>query len=197
MTQAGAGPHALEDLVRAASAGNPEATDQLLNEQWPLIRTIVQARLAAHQRPFVDDLSQEVAIRLLRQITGHEWRGQGAFKQWMRRLADSVVIDSLRHEHAQRRDSRTHEPLDVHEVPAPAGPSIESQVHARRLAALFELLVKELAPDDSAAVLLARDGYTQAEIGELLACSEEAARKRVKRAMGRLSSLAAHLEALR
>lgn len=197
MTQAAAGPRALEELVQAAIAGHPEATDQLMTEQWPLIRAIVQARVSAPQRPFVDDLSQEVAIRLLRQIPTHEWRGHGAFRQWVRRLADSVVIDALRHEHAQRRDSRAQESLDAEAAPAPTGPSMESQVHARRLAALFELLVKDLPPDDSAAVLLARDGYTQAEIGELLACSEEAARKRVKRAMGRLTSLAARLEAIR
>jgi RNA polymerase sigma-70 factor, ECF subfamily len=75
---------------------NPTEGDwrKLLDEYGPLLR----AWLARAEVPFADhdDLSQEVLIVLVREVSGFERRGPGAFRAWLRAILHNRMRDYFR-----------------------------------------------------------------------------------------------------
>lgn len=185
----------VEELVRAAAAGSEAARGELLRRHWVLIEAMVSARRRRMARDLkvreqTADLAQELALRLLRDLPRHEWRGRGAFLAWVRRLSDNAVIDAQRYHQAQRRRAGAETDVSDEHLTAVHARSPESQIDAeRRTVALYKTLAY-LKPDYRAAVLMHHAGFTHAEIGEHLDCTAEAARKLVARAHARLAGRA-------
>lgn len=84
----------LDPLAGSAAAGSPHALDIVVTVvdrhrlAEPAIRRIV---LKAHD---VEDVLQDVLIRLVRSISG--FRGEARFTTWLHRLARNTAIDALR-----------------------------------------------------------------------------------------------------
>ena len=94
---------AIERLVDAARAGDPEAFGSLFDRYHGPVYRYVAARVG---RPSdVEDLAQLVFVKALEAIPRYESRGV-PFGGWLFRLARNVVIDYVR----TRRD---HSPLDL------------------------------------------------------------------------------------
>ena len=77
-------------------AGQPSENDwrQLLDLYQPLLRAwMARAGVAASD---VDDLAQDVLFVVFREIAGFEWRGQGAFRAWLRTILANEVRDYFR-----------------------------------------------------------------------------------------------------
>src|SRR6516164_513216 len=91
------------ELVRRWQRGDTTAFEALVRRwQAPMARFL--ARLA-HRPELVQDLSQEVFLRLYR--AGPRYREAGAFSTWLYRIAVNVARD------AGRR--RRHEPLPLND----------------------------------------------------------------------------------
>jgi RNA polymerase sigma factor (sigma-70 family) len=183
----------VEGLVAAAAGGDREAQATLFARYWPVIRQIVRAcsyRMGgvARMREQTQDLEQEVALGVLLALPKQRWQGRRAFKAWIRKLAAATIVDVQRYHLAKRRDHRAETGVERADR-VRTGRSLESVVDdQRRLETLAELL-DELKPQYAGAVMLHHVGYTYAEIGELLECTGEAARKLVSRGEAKLVRL--------
>ncbi len=189
----------IAELVGAAGRGDRAAQEELLRHYWSLILGVVRTRMKrlAPQlgwREEADDLDQEVALRLLRELPKHDWRGKGAFIAWLKRVADNHIRDRQRFHQARRRD-RGAETIEerADEAPRP-GRTPESLVDQNRELATLEVQLAELKPEYASAVRLNQAGFSHAEVGELLDCSAEAARKLVARGLSKLQRLRAAQE---
>ena len=81
----------LERLSGAPTDDDWRRLDELYQ---PLLRAwMARAGVAASD---VDDLVQDVLVVVVRQIAGFEWRGQGAFRAWLRTILAHRVRDYFR-----------------------------------------------------------------------------------------------------
>ena len=184
----------VEGLVAAAAGGDQDAQATLFERYWPVIRQIVRAcryRMGgvARLREQTQDLEQEVALELLRALPKQRWQGRRAFKAWIHKLAAATIVDAQRYHLAKRRDQRVETGMERADQSPRASQSPESVVDdQRRLETLADLL-DQLKPQYAGAVMLHHIGYTYAEIGDLLGCTAEAARKLVSRGEAKLVRL--------
>ena len=94
---------ALERLVAAAQAGDPEAFGRLFDHYHELVYRYIVSRVG---RPSdAEDLTQLVFVKALEALPRYEQRGV-PFGGWLFRLARNVVIDFV-------RTRREHTDLDV------------------------------------------------------------------------------------
>jgi putative glutamine amidotransferase len=139
--------------------------EALVAEEQPRI-TRRLARSLGGDFSTAEDLCQEVLVRAWRQLPRDA--EPAAQRAWLRRTASNLMIDELR-----RRGRRDTVAIDQ------AG---ELAAETREPDAARAAL-SELSPHDRLLILLRFDaGLQHAEIAQLLAISEEAARKRVARA---------------
>jgi RNA polymerase sigma factor (sigma-70 family) len=81
----------LERLTGAPTDDDWRRLDDLYQ---PLLRAwMARAGVAASD---VDDLAQEVLLVVFREVAGFEWRGQGAFRAWLRTILAHRVRDYFR-----------------------------------------------------------------------------------------------------
>jgi len=150
-------------------------------------RRALPARVRA--RDETADAEQDAALNVLTGLARHEWRGASAFAAWVRELARNEVIDRVRRGTAARRDARAEIELPSQELPAAAPRSMESIADGARGAQALLRDLEKLKPEYGAALLMHHWGFSHAEIGEALGCTEEAARKLVSRGRTRLLAL--------
>ncbi|BCY09882.1 sigma-70 family RNA polymerase sigma factor [Actinoplanes sp. L3-i22] len=93
-------------LVRAAQAGDRAALDELVATYLPMVYTIVRQALDGH--PDVDDVTQDVMVRALRQLPS--LRSPASFRSWLVAIALRQVST---HRHRMIRDARRVVPLDA------------------------------------------------------------------------------------
>jgi RNA polymerase sigma factor (sigma-70 family) len=183
----------VEDLIIRAVAGEAAARDALFERYWPVIRHVVRGcryRFGAdiRAREQTQDLEQEVALEVLLALPKQRWQGRQAFRAWIRKLAAAKVVDTHRYHRAQRRDRRKETGLD-RAAGTGGRRSPESAVDERRSVDELSQLLDEIKPEYAGAVMLHHLGYAHAEIGDMLDCSAEAARKLVSRGEAKLLKL--------
>ena len=123
-----------------------------------------------------EDLAQEVVVQLWRSFARYDERQR--FSTWMYRVALNVAISFYRRERSRTRHvvSSDERLLDVTDERAGA---------SEQLLALREAVTR-LAPLDRALVLLHLDGFSHAEIGDVLGISPSNAGTRLDRIKQRL-----------
>ena len=81
-------------LERLAGAPTDDDWRRLVDLYQPLLRAwMTRAGVPASD---VDDLVQEVLLVVFRKVGGFEWRGQGAFRAWLRTILAHRVRDYFR-----------------------------------------------------------------------------------------------------
>ena len=81
-------------LERLAGAPTDDDWRRLHDLYQPLLRAwMARAGVPASD---ADDLVQEVLLVVFREIAGFEWRGQGAFRAWLRTILANEVRDYFR-----------------------------------------------------------------------------------------------------
>jgi RNA polymerase sigma-70 factor (ECF subfamily) len=80
------------ELVRAARGGSIDAAESLFERHWPLAWRAAYAVLG--DRSLADDAAQRAAERALRSLD--QFRGEGPFGPWLRRIAINQSVDMLR-----------------------------------------------------------------------------------------------------
>lgn len=93
-----------EGLVRRAKAGDQDAFADILDAYQGRVERLVR-RMFRRERETVEDLVQEVFLRVFRGLAGFE--GSSAFGTWVHRIATNVCISEIRSRRALKRDGRT------------------------------------------------------------------------------------------
>ena len=182
----------LQELIRGAVRGDRDAQHILLERYWPVIRLAVQGRKsrmgsAVAARDDTQDMAQDAALRILNDLREHEWRGSNAFAAWIRRLANTEVIDRYRYHRAQKRDAARDQRHEQSPLVAPEDHSPESRMDDHRKIEQLMLRMEKLKPEYGAALLMHHMGFSHQEVADALDCSPEAARKLVVRARVKLA----------
>jgi RNA polymerase sigma factor (sigma-70 family) len=172
MPDAVAAPPRADDLVARLRGGAPEALEELY-------RRSARALLAAAYRLVgsvadAEDVVHDVFVGLPRAL--HGYRDDGRFDAWLRRVTVRAALMRLR---SGRR--RREEPDASDERAARGGP--EADLSRREVAAALDAL-----PDGTREVVVLKlvEGYSHAEIAELLNISAGASRVRLTRGVALL-----------
>lgn len=176
-----------DELVRAALDELDGSLDELVHRYETRVRAC--ARRMALDSDRVEDLVQEVFLRMLASLQGFE--GRSAFGTWLYRLAHNTCIDAFRRDLRAARTERGtadgHDPIGDQQEPldrvaADWGDPLESLEDrivdcylGRALAAL---------PDDYRQVLRLRlvEGLSTRETAARLGTTTDAVKARLKRA---------------
>jgi RNA polymerase sigma factor (sigma-70 family) len=124
-----------------------------------------------------EDLAQEMAMALVRALP--RFRGESALRTYVYRIAHNCGIRRI----ARRRAAGA--PLDEAEIAAPA-PGPEREVAARRDVERLASAVRTLPLGARQVLVLALEGLTHAEIGEVLGLAENVVSVRLHRARAAL-----------
>jgi RNA polymerase sigma-70 factor, ECF subfamily len=176
------------DLVKAAVAGDRDAFDDLVRRYQGQIVNLARAMTASDTD--VDDIAQEVFVRVWRSLAG--FRGDSAFRTWLYGIALNVIRT-----HRGRRSklralfwtASADSDVDLIEQARDQDPGIEQQLVLRDA---IDRALRSL-PDELRAALVLRDvqGLEYREIAETLQVPIGTVESRIFRARQRLRPLLA------
>ena len=170
-------------LIARAQQGDRDAARGLYDAHSRRVHRLV-FRLCGGDEEMARDFTQDTFIRVFDKLSS--FRGESAFATWVHRIAVTVTLNGLRKE---KRLKRGADDLDVaNDLPAPSV-NVDPDLRAKLRAA-----IEALPPGSRASVILHDiEGYTHAEIGEMLGIAEGTSKARLFDARSRLrKALAAY-----
>ena len=170
-------------LIARAQQGDRVAARSLYDAHSRRVHRVV-FRLCGGDEEMARDFTQDTFIRVFDKLS--TFRGESAFATWVHRIAVTVTLNGLRKE---KRLKRGADDLDVaNDLPAPSV-NVDPDLRAKLRAA-----IEALPPGSRASVILHDiEGYTHAEIGEMLGIAEGTSKARLFDARSRLrKALAAY-----
>ncbi len=163
---------------------------------FPTIYAEYYPKIVRYLRSLVGDLeaedsAQEAFVKISRSLDS--FRGESRLSTWIYRIATNTAIDHLRRPSAQRAlmkaDVTGDDPLSVESgnMPEDSVPSLDTLLIRKDMNECIRGLVNDL-PENYRTVLILGDleGFTNAEIAEVLALSLDAVKIRLHRARLRL-----------
>jgi RNA polymerase sigma-70 factor (ECF subfamily) len=181
---------AFDELIRRVRAGDHGAAAELVKHYEPAIRRAVRFRLAdARLGSLLEsmDICQSVlASFFVRAASGqYELETPEQLLKLLTAMARNKLASQARKQHAQRRDARRVNSSDeVADRLVAAGASPSIQVEARDL---LQEVHRRLSPEERRLLELRNQGYDWAEIASELGGTAEALRRRLSRALDRVS----------
>lgn len=181
------------ELLARYYDGDIAARDELLEQHTTLIKSEVHKRLNPNLRRLCDtqDVMQEVIIKVLQRGPRLKPDSAKMFRSWLITIVHNLVIDLVRRQLSEARDERRREAVATGEIEQVAGdghgPPTQAQSQERGDLLRVALGLLDLQSRD-VIELKQVQSLTYHEIGGRLGISEEAARKRYKRALPLLRS---------
>jgi RNA polymerase sigma-70 factor, ECF subfamily len=173
--------NALVDLVALARAGDGDAIERLVAMHLPDMHAVT-ARIL-RDRGLAQDAAHDAMLNVLKAL--HHFRGEASFRTWVLRIA----VNSAR-SLSRRRTRRREVPLEIVAEQAEADSDAAAHVvvmdEARRAAALLDTLPEKQRLTVS---LRVQQGLSYREIGDVLNCTEGAARVNYHLGVKRLREL--------
>lgn len=174
-----------EELIKRCRAGERKA-QELLYKQLASKMMGVCMRYAT-DRMEAEDMLQNGFIRVFQKL--NDYRGEGAFEGWVRRIMVHSSIEYYRKHH------KMMQAVVMDEVDEPSvNPLAAAKLDAKDLMAL----IQQLAPGYRIVFnLYAIEGYSHREIGEIVGITEGASKSQLSRARTILKEQIAKLEGKR
>ncbi len=174
-------------LLERLRAGDQSARDSLLARYLPALSAWAHGRLPYSARGLADtdDLVQVSLLGALKHLDHFEYRHDGAFLAYLRR----ILLNAIRGE--IRRSTRRRTDTGLSDSVPDLGASVVDWVAGRQTMERYELALTELGEDQRVAVILRLEfDYTYAQVAEALGRpSEDAARMYVTRAIAQLAAI--------
>jgi RNA polymerase sigma-70 factor (ECF subfamily) len=168
-------------LVRAHVRGDRDAFGELVRRHRDRLWAVALRTLG--DREDAADAVQEALLSAYR--SADRFRGESAVTTWLHRIVVNSCLDR-----ARRRQARPTVPLpEVERFRDPAAPDPETDTALAVQAALAQLPSEQRVP----LVLLDMQGYSVAEIAQLLGVAEGTVKSRCARGRARLAVLLGHL----
>ena len=171
-------------LIERCIRGDRNSKERLARECLPLVRKLVYLGYGKH--PDTEDVVQTALVAIFRDIS--ELRNQAAFRTWMYRVTCNVIYShgSLR---SRLQTIFSLEP-DMDARPSSSTATPETATLRTELFDRLSLHLKKIKYKKRVAVILSLFfGYVDTEIGEIMGCTSETAKKRVQH--GRLELIRA------
>src|SRR5579863_6769488 len=160
----------IDELVKRCRAGERKS-QELLYKQFASKMLGVCLRYAT-DRMEAEDMLQNGFIRVFQKI--NDYRGDGAFEGWVRRIMVHSSIEYYR---------KHHKMMQVVELEAGSEPSVNAAASANLDAKDLMILIQQLAPGYRIVFnLYAIEGYSHKEVSELTGISEGASKSQLSRA---------------
>lgn len=173
-------PAALDALLAACRRGEPTAQQRIYDWLAPRL-LVVCRRYVRGGDAEAEDVLQRVMLKIL--TRSEQWRGQGPFEAWARRIAVNTALHGWRREELRRTTTTSwgddSPPLDI---PATDASALD-HLSAEDLLALLDTL-----PPGYRMILnlYAVEGLSHPEIAQLLGISEGTSRSQLTRARAAL-----------
>jgi RNA polymerase sigma-70 factor (ECF subfamily) len=186
-------------LLEQVRAGEPEATDRLLDRHRPYLRRLVEVRLDPRLRARVDpsDVVQEAQMEAVRRLDGYLRQPPMPFRLWLRQIAyDRLLMLRRHHVAAARRAVGRDVPLpdrsslQLARQLLASGPTPSQQLVQREFVRRVRQAVSQL-PDGDREVLVLRnlEGLSNREAAQVLGMDPATASRRYGRAVIRLRAI--------
>lgn len=175
--------HVLEEVLAAAQAGAPWALTRIVLWLHPAVAAYLEARGAKE----VDDLCNEVFLRVVKKVSG--FSGTPAqFRSWVFTIAHNLLVDDYR-----RRSRRPAIEVLAPDVASPAaGDDLEGEVVEREATEAVRSLLERLAPSQKEVLLLrVVAGLTVEETAEVMGRSSASVKALQCRGVAQLRQLLA------
>jgi RNA polymerase sigma factor (sigma-70 family) len=162
-----------------------DAFQKILATHEPRLCALVRAKLRADLDLDIDDVVQEVRIRLWRALATE--KGVDHLASYIQRTVLSVVIDAMRRRTARREEAlmQDEDAIDVHAATTTAPDRLADQ--GQRLASV-ELAIAELPSRRRVPVRLLLQGFTTGDIAVMLGMTEATARNLAYRGVEELKA---------
>jgi RNA polymerase sigma-70 factor (ECF subfamily) len=172
----------IQHLIHQAQGGNRDAFDRLVRRYSPRLEVVVRRRIGSslRQRIEIADVLQESLLKAFQSIGSFEYRGEESFLQWLKAIAENLLLYWARE--YQRRDQL---PL----LSEPKGTAVSPSRELRRQERFSRLqeVFSQLNPDEREVILAARvEGLPMKEIAKRLGRSPDAARPLLWRSIQKL-----------
>jgi RNA polymerase sigma-70 factor (ECF subfamily) len=186
-------------LLEQARAGEPGASDRLLNRHRDYLRRMVEVRLDPRIRARVDpsDVVQEAQIEALRRLDSYLSKPPMPFRLWLRQIAyDRLLMLRRHHVGAARRsidrDVALPDPssLQLAQQLMATGPTPSQQVVQQELIRRVHQAMARLAAGEREILILRNlEGLSNQEAASLLRIDPATASRRYGRAVIRLREI--------
>ncbi|MDA8217862.1 MAG: sigma-70 family RNA polymerase sigma factor [Dehalococcoidales bacterium] len=173
----------MSEVVARAAAGDAEAFTQIVTEYEPRICRFLYGLVG--DRELARDLAQETFLSAYRGL--QRGGGQLQFNAWLYTIARNQAVSALRRRRLvswlplPKRGEDREEETGLGQAPDPADVAVDRLVLREALA--------RLDVTSRALLVLAAEGFSYAEIGQMLGLSLPAVRLRLFRARERLRAL--------
>lgn len=166
-----------EELVERARRGDRAAMNRLYEAHAGRVYSVV--RRLAGEDALAEDLAQDAWIRAFRKLD--LFRGESSFGTWMYRLATNTALNRLR-----RRNRRPDVEREGDLGRSNPTPVDEAVINQRVLSEALDRL-----PDGYRRVLVLHDveGFTHAEIGEMLGIAPGTSKSQLHKARARMREM--------
>ena len=185
LEKSGASLETTSDLVDRVKQGDRDALNVLLSRQLPLLRRWARGRLPRGMRDLRDteDLVQDTAISLLRQMETFVSRHPGALQAYLRQAVVNRIRDEI------RRSGRSPGIGELTDQEKDGGASpLDEAIGAEAVQRYEAALARMRAEDREVIIARVEMGNSYEEIAQLLGKpSADAARMAVHRALLRLA----------
>lgn len=164
------------ELIRRACDGDGGAIRELYDRHAPRVFAVVR-RIAADEAT-AEDYAQEAWIRAIRALPS--FRGDARFSTWLHRIAVNAALQQVRRAKT-REKRRVPMPESVPVDPGPGDPLLEERL---------EEAIDRL-PDGMREVLVLHDveGYTHAEIGDMLGVATGTSKSQLFKARAKMREM--------
>ncbi len=192
-----------DELVRRAASGDRRALDQLLDRYRERLRQMVALYMDRRLASRIDasDVVQEALVEAARQLSEYVDKRPKPFYVWLRQLAWERLIDlSRRHIRARCRSVQDEvawprplpeeSAMGLAERLAASGTSPSGHMQRKELRRQVRDALSRLAPaDHKVLVLWYMEQLSAQELGAVLEITEQAVRRRHRRALEHLGRL--------
>jgi RNA polymerase sigma-70 factor len=175
-------------LCAACSQGCATACKQLEAKYFPALRAFVAK---FDPRPdVIDDLLQQIRYRLLVGPAPRirTYRGEGSFDGWLRKVANTIAVDSIRINISRERRAHrlSQDSASLDRIHAAAPPPPDEQLHGERHASVVQRALRqaiEALPSAQRQLLhhYYVSGLSIDQLGAMYACNRSTAARRIVR----------------
>ena len=189
------------EMITRATAGDSEALAELLESYRAYLGILAKVQIDARLRGKVSesDVVQDTMLRASQAFPNFRGRSENELIGWLRRILASRLTDIVRHYHADMRDVKLEQRVQVDvdkssalmsRVIVTPGPSPSGEAQKREHAVILANALKQIRPDYREVIVLRHfESLSFPEIGKRMGRSTDSVKNMWVRAIAKLRGI--------